>query len=168
VVNVNKKVIKTSVIALALTLGVGATAYASTKTANINNQRPGLHRFLNIKGYEVLSDMLKEKFGLTDKQITDSLNQGKSYYDIAKEKGMSIDQFKKAALTEKEEVIDKAVKDGTLTEKTADDLKNKIEQNVENCNGTCMQGHGKSYRGSGNHVRANNNCMYNTTSSPSN
>lgn len=162
----NKKVIKTSVIALALTLGVGATAYASTKTAN--NQRPGLHRFLNIKGYEVLSDMLKEKFGLTDKQITDSLNQGKSYYDIAKEKGMSIDQFKKAALTEKEEVIDKAVKNGTLTEKTADDLKNKIEQNIETCNGTSMQGQGKNNRGSGNRARLNNNCSYNTTSPSSN
>lgn len=162
----NKKVVKTSVIALALTLGVGATAYASTKT--VNNQKPGLYRFLNIKGYEVISDMLKEKFGLTDKQITDSLNQGKSYYDIAKEKGMTLDQFKEAALTEKEEVIDKAVKDGTLTKETADDIKSKIEQNIETCNGTCMQGQGRNNRGRGNHVRANNNCSYNTTSSSSN
>jgi len=45
-----------------------------------------------IRGYDSVTLVLKDKLGLTDKEITDRLTSGKTVYDLAKEKGMTQEQ----------------------------------------------------------------------------
>ena len=93
---------------------------------------------------------------MTDKEITDGLNSGKSMYDLAKEKGMTEEQFKAVLLEERNKAVDKAVTEGKITKEEGDAIKVRLKNNSESCTGIpgerqCngqMMGHGA--KGAGN------------------
>lgn len=59
-----------------------------------------------MKGYDYVEVVLKNKLNMTDAEITTGFNSGKTMYDLAKEKGMTEDEFKEALLEERNKAID--------------------------------------------------------------
>lgn len=133
-------------LSITLMLGLAATAYAAETTApqtnNTIHQRfgMGMGKAAGFNGHDSITSVLKDKLSLTDKEITDWLNSGKTLYDLAKSKGMTDDQFKAALLEERTKAIDEAVAKGTLTKEQADIMKENIKNNINNCTGTTGQG----------------------------
>jgi opacity protein-like surface antigen len=75
---------------------------------------------------------------LTDMSIEDVLeaNQaGATFFEIAQGKGIELDQFNDAMLDEKLDYIDEQVKAGTLTEDQAKVIKERMSEQIANCNG---------------------------------
>mgnify|MGYP000877805071 CR=1 FL=1 len=158
---------KKILVALALTFVVGASAtvYAET-TTNSTNQGLGLGRITSMRGYDYVSSLLKNKLGMTDKEITDSLNSGNTMYDLARDKGMTSDEFRTALIEEKSKSIDEAVSKGTLTKEQGDSLKQNIKNNISNCTGNIGHMQGNSMRANGkmlgNKQSGRTNCYVNT------
>jgi len=138
-------------IALTLILGVGGTVFAAETTANTKNntathQAIGMNRITGTRGYDYVTSVLKNKLSLTDKQITDGLNSGKTVYDLAKEKGMTQEQFQAALLQEKSKAIDESVTKGTITKEEGATLKVTLKTNQASCTGNFGQGNMNSNR----------------------
>ena len=135
-------------LAVTLTMGLGVTAYAANaETATSTNyihQGVVLAKVTNIRGYDYVESVLKDKLGMTDAEITDGFNSGKTMYDLAKEKGMTEDEFKEALLEERNKAIDKAVANGTITKEDWYSMKETLENNMYNCTGIPEQGIGQS------------------------
>ena len=140
---------KSKKIAIALTLtiilGVGGTVFATETTAKtesniVVHQALGMGRITGIKGYDYVTSLLKNKLGLTDKEIADGLSSGKTVYDLAKEKGMTEEQFQAALLDEKSKAIDGAVTKGTITKEQGDTLKETLKTNMSSCTGNFGEG----------------------------
>jgi hypothetical protein len=138
-------------IALTLTLLLGATGTvfaAETITNTKNNiathQALGMNRITGVRGYDYVNAVLKNKLGLTDKEITDGLNLGKTAYILAKEKGMTEEQFQAAILEERSKAIDAAVTKGTLTKEQGATLKETLKTNQASCTGNFGEGNGNS------------------------
>ncbi|MBV7275899.1 hypothetical protein I6U48_23680 [Clostridium sp. PL3] len=158
-------------LTMAIAVGIGATAYASTGATNGTNgnrssyERTGLGRTTGMRGYDYVESILKNKLGMTDKEITDGLNSGKTMYDLAKEKGMTVDQFKTALLEERNKAVDQAVADGKITKEEGDSIKATLKSNLENCTGVPGERMGNGKRGTGhmmgNGTRGNGNCYIN-------
>lgn len=142
-----KKLIIT--LTMTIALGLGVTAYASTESAKGTYQREGIGKVTAMSGYEYVEVVLKNKLGMTDKEITDGLNAGKTMYDLAKEKGMTEEQLKAAVLEEKNKAVDKAVVDGKITKEEGETLKANLKNNVDSCTDISSQRHGNGRRGKG-------------------
>ncbi|EYE88877.1 hypothetical protein Q428_05755 [Fervidicella metallireducens AeB] len=154
-----------AVLALTAAVGAGSTVYAATTQTSTLNRGLGLGRITSLRGYDYLVSILKNKLGLTDKQISDGLNSGKTMYDLAKEKGMTAEKFRALLLEEKNKAIDNAVSKGTITKEQGNALKETLKNNMNNCTGTPGQMQGKGVRGKGrmggNGQRINGNCVVN-------
>jgi hypothetical protein len=122
-------------LAITLVLGLGATAYASTTdTTNTYWQGTGagLGKIAGFRGFDIITNILKGK-GVTDAEISDAANSGKTIYSLAEEKGITTDQLKNSILEEKIKVIDDAVANGTLTKEQGDISKSRITENIADC-----------------------------------
>lgn len=154
-------------LALTLSLGLGATVYAaatttttSTSPANTNSTKTtcegvGFRRITGLRGYDYVVSVLKDKLKLTDKEINDAINSGKTPYNLAIEKGLTADEFKNAMLDQKIKAIDDAVSKGSITKEEGERIKNTIKTNIQNCDGTGCgnsmggQGRGRGMNGNG-------------------
>lgn len=142
-------------LVLTLAIGSGVTAYATTTnnyTTNSISSRAcgtGMGWINGQRGYESVESVLKNKLGMTDNEITEAINSGKTMYEIAKEKGMSEKDFKAALLEEKYKAIDDAVSKGTITKDQGDEYKTQIKNNIDNCNldGYGMNGNRRNMMG---------------------
>ena len=135
-------------LTMILTMGLGITAYASTTQSTTGtHQRAGMMMVTGMRGYDYIESVLKDKLGMTDEEITAGLNSGKTLYALAKEKGMTEDQFKAALLEERNKAIDKAVADATITKEEGDSMKETLENNIYTCTGIPGQGMGQSAAG---------------------
>ena len=150
-------------LAITLSIGMGATVYAANSTTtnngnvttkntqNINERGTGLG-FKGItgkRGYEFVTDLLKDKLKLTDEYIETALNSGKSMHDLAIEKGMKEEDFKKAMYDTKAKAIDDAVKKGDITKEDGEKIKVRIKTNIDNCNRERKGGNGMNGEGRG-------------------
>lgn len=124
-------------LTLVIALGVGATTYAaSTPNTTVNATTCngyGIGRITGQRGSDFINNVLKNKFGLSDTDISNARNSGKSMYELAKEKGIPDEQLKSAMIEEKTKAIDEAVKNGSVSKEDGDSLKAKIKENSANC-----------------------------------
>jgi hypothetical protein len=144
-------------LTMAITMGLGVTAYAASTDSltNYNHQRAGynqgtgagLGRATGMRGYDYVETILKDKLGITDAEITAAFDAGKTMYDLAKEKGMTEDEFKTALLEERNKAIDKAVAAGTITIAEGDSIKETLKINMDTCTG--IPGQGRNSVGTG-------------------
>lgn len=121
-------------LAITLVIGLGTTIYAATnnESNNISNcVATGIGRIAGFRGRDIITNILKNK-GVTDSQITDSLNSGKTLHDIAEEKGITDVELKNSIVNEKTKIINDAVANGTITEEQGNAAKKKIQENVGN------------------------------------
>lgn len=149
-------------LALTLAVGLGITTYAATNTTAAKNYcygtghgtGTGLGRLTGFRGFDIITNLLKGK-GLTDEQITNSLNSGKTLNNLAAEQGITNDQLKESILEQKIKLIDDAVAKGTMTKEQGDAFKASIKENISNCTtpGQMNGRMGGQNRGSG--------CMHN-------
>lgn len=143
--------------AIACVIGGGTAAYAQTTNSPSNPLHLG--RITSMRGYDYVSSMLKNKLKMTNEEINKGLNSGKTMSELAKDRGMTIEKFRKALIEEKSSAIDKAVSNGTATKEQGDLLKERIKNNINNCTGnnSFMQ----SGRMGGNRQGSRTNCYYN-------
>jgi len=144
-------------LALSMAVGMGATAYAASTdntTAGITGQRLGLGRITFMRGYDYITNVLKNKLGLSDTDITNAINSGKRPYDLAAEKGMSDEQLKAYLIEERSKAIDDAVAKDTITKEEGENLKAKLNTNIQNCTGNFGQRQGLG-RGQGRGMTGN-------------
>jgi hypothetical protein len=142
-----------SALALTMAIGTGATVYASADSTEVEaqGQRLGLGRITSMRGYDYISNILKGELGLSDTDITNAVNSGKTPYDLAEEKGMTQDELKDSLLEEKSKSIDDAVAKGTITKEEGENLKANLNTNMQNCTGNFgqRQGQGRGMMGNG-------------------
>jgi ribosomal protein S20 len=134
-----------SALVLTMAIGMGATAYAASAdntTAGTPGQRLGLGRITSMRGYDYITNILKNKLGLSDTDITNAINSGKTPYDLVTEKGMSQEQLKASLLEERAKAIDDAVVKGTITKEEGENLKASLNTNIQNCTGNFGQRQG--------------------------
>ena len=156
----SKKIILGIVIVASMALGVTAYATDTINTTSTNhnqtymhdNHGAGLNRATGMRGYDYVKSVLINKLGMTEDEITTGLNSGKTMFDLAKEKGMTEDEFKTAVLDERNQGIDKAVAAGTITKESGDSMKETLKNNMASCSGVPgqkanMESHNKSNNG---------------------
>jgi Zn-dependent M32 family carboxypeptidase len=71
------------------------------------------------------------KLGMTTQDLMTELRAGKSLADVAKEKGVGTDELKAAIIAAVTTQIDQAVKDGKLTQTQAEQLKSKLDSQID-------------------------------------
>lgn len=155
-----KKII--TALTLTMVIGMGATAYAAAANpASAPVQRLGLGRITSMRGYDYISNILKDKLGVTDADIKSAVSSGKTPYELAAEKGMTEDQIKTAMLEEKTQAVDEAVNKGTITKEEGETLKAKLKTNIANCTGNFgrVRGYGQG-RGLGRGMMGNGQCRF--------
>jgi len=118
------------ILALTMTIAMslGVTAYGNTESTIVIHQKAELGKITGMTGYDYIKLVLKNKFDMTDAEITAGLNLGKTLFDIAQEKGMTLNEFKTAILEEK----NKAVADGKITPEEGDSQFFNLLPNVYN------------------------------------
>lgn len=125
-----------SALVLTIAIGMGTTAFAATtENANLETvtQRLGLGRITSMRGFDYITNILKDKLGMSEAEITDGMNSGKTGYDLVVEKGMSEEEFKASLTEEKTKAIDGAVAEGTITKEEGENIKANLKTNMENC-----------------------------------
>ncbi|MCB2288945.1 hypothetical protein LGK97_04090 [Clostridium sp. CS001] len=80
--------------------------------------------------------------GKTVGEVTKQKATGKTYGTIANEAG-KLEEFKADILLQKKAILDQRVKDGSLTQGSADEIYNSIKTNQTTCDGTGSAGIGK-------------------------
>ncbi|MBI6875553.1 hypothetical protein [Clostridium aciditolerans] len=125
-------------LTLVLSLGVGVTAYADSKTptttsSSVTCSGYGFGKVAGIRGYDFMTNILKNKFGISDSDISNARNSGKTMYDIARDKGITEDQFKSAMVEERTKAVDEAVKNASITKEQGENIKSNIKENSSNC-----------------------------------
>lgn len=126
-------------LTMALMIGIGTTAYATTSNSETGKNfgqkagsGMGMGRIGQFKGHNILTNLLKEN-GATDEEINSTLNSGKSLYDFAIEKGLTDEEIKAYMVSEKLKIIDEAVASGKMTAEQGEEAKTKIEENSADC-----------------------------------
>ena len=71
------------------------------------------------------------KLGMTTQELMTELRSGKTLADVAKEKNVTADELKAAIITAVTAQIDQAVKDGKLTQAQADQLKSRLDSQID-------------------------------------
>ena len=69
--------------------------------------------------------------GLTESALRDQLNDGKSLADVAKAQNKDVNGLKDAILAAAKSALDKAVADKDLTQSQADDVYNRLKDNID-------------------------------------
>lgn len=111
--------------------------------ANIEGERPYCKGNLGIKGSEFREKVLKEKLRVSQQEIDKAKAEGKSLKDLIKEKGITYEQYKTAALEVKFQLIDKAVSEGRISSEKAKVMKERIKTRLES-RSDFPEGKGKS------------------------
>ena len=76
-------------------------------------------------------DAAAEYLGVTDEELREALQSGKSLAEIAAEKGKSVDGLKDALLAEAQTRLDEAVADEKLTREQADRILERLREGID-------------------------------------
>ncbi|MCS5697181.1 MULTISPECIES: Fis family transcriptional regulator [Desulfofundulus] len=72
-------------------------------------------------------DVLAQVLGMSADELKTELQQGKKIYDIAKEKGLTMDQLHQKLLEARIQAIQQAVKDGKISQDKADKMIQRLQ-----------------------------------------
>lgn len=137
-----------SALTLATIIGVGGTVYAATTNTNQNAQNVqtetrsnglGMRRSIGVRGRDIVDSVAKDKFKISEEEIAKAREEGKTLYDLLKEKGIDHDAFKSANIEAKNKAIDEAVASNKLTKEEGDTLKAAVKEKSD----SAVPGEGK-------------------------
>lgn len=104
---------------------------------------PGRGSFMGAPENSLLG-VAAEKLNITQQELQDELQDGKSIADVASEKGVELQGIADAYLAQLEESLNQAVEDGRITQNHADLMLTRAQENVmdqlENTWENCMPG----------------------------
>lgn len=131
-------------IAVVVTGGMllsGIAAYAAVSPSSANPRMANQYSTTAPRyGIERNADFLAKLTGMSVDQIISEFNAGKTMVQIAEENGVTLDNLKKALIEQKEGLIDQMVKDGRITQETANTIKQNIQERINSWDGTCQFG----------------------------
>ncbi|WAM31262.1 hypothetical protein [Caldicellulosiruptor naganoensis] len=107
-----------------------ATLKASLTQLCFGGQGKGFGVDLNI------SSIIENILGMKKEDIQKQIQSGKTFLDILKDKGLTLEQFKSKLLDAIYSKIDEAVKNNKITSEQANTLKQNFKQKLESWNGT--------------------------------
>ncbi|MDP4144052.1 MAG: hypothetical protein Q8936_06140 [Bacillota bacterium] len=126
---------KAAALALTLTIAMSSTAFAASN-ANVNETNATSAAMENCKGqHHPRYEAVLKKLGLTEQDVINAQKSGKTLFDLAKEKGYTADQVRAMMIESKTEHINKAVKEGRLTQDQANKLIEKVKARIQNWDG---------------------------------
>jgi hypothetical protein len=137
------------VLGLAAVFGLARVVYAQTTPTVTPGQgfgRGGMMGQGMMGGetgamHEYMEAALAEKLGMSQKDLETLFDQGKSFWQIAEDKGLSTSQAQQMMLDARTTALDQMVKDGTLTQAQADQMKQRSGGMMgKNGRGGCMGG----------------------------
>ena len=99
-------------------------------------------------GQLIPASVLANSLNMDIKDVIALRQDGKSFYQIAVDKGVKAEDYKNALLEKKNVFVDEQVKSGSLTAEQGNLIKEKMSTNIENCNGQ-TSGLGRMNGGSG-------------------
>ncbi len=76
-------------------------------------------------------DAAAEALGMTQDELMEQLRDGASLAEVAEAQGMSVDDFKTALLDQVKAQLDELVAENDLTQDQADDIFQRIEENID-------------------------------------
>ncbi|WBW96541.1 hypothetical protein [Oceanirhabdus sp. W0125-5] len=122
---------------------------SSNYRRNSDTSCPGYGVINRANGYEIINNILIEKFDLTEDYIEGAFNDGKTLGEILDENNIDIEEFKKEFMAIRLTEVDEAVKKGDITAEEAKTIKEKLQSNVNEMNFKDHRGNGNG-RGRGN------------------
>ena len=133
-----KQIFSTLVLSLTLLASTNAvyseTIDNSSKSSNVSQNQevkcPKDRHGHKGKYKEFIVEFLKEKKGMTDKQIQAQLDSGKTLRDILKEKNVKHEELEKYMLERKYKKVDEAVKNGEITKEEGKKIKENIKERM--------------------------------------
>lgn len=171
-----KKVLLSIVVVavVAVALGTAGFAYAQSPTPQTPGSGYGYGAMggrgarggmagLNAAGtqegllHDAMIAYFAEKLGITVDELNTRLANGETMAQIAYSKGFTVDQFRTLMTEARNQAIDQALQDGTLTQAQADWMKQ---------HGAGNMGGGRGMRGAGMGRNANPNCPYYSQTQP--
>lgn len=108
------------------------TGLTDSKITELRSQGIGYGQLIPASVISKLSktsieDVLKER------------TNGKTYYKIAEDKGIKVEEYKDGLLEKKNTYVDEMKKSGAITEEQAKIMKDRFAQNIANCDGTAIR-----------------------------
>ncbi len=94
------------------------------------------------QGCGQVKDAAAEVLGMTRKELKDELKDGNSLAEVAEAQGMSVEDFEAALLDRVQAQLGELVADGDLTQEQADDIFQRIEENID----SILSGEGRQHR----------------------
>lgn len=139
-----KCVKKITAMAICLAIGISATAYALPESNSNAPKNPNNNEAKNeANGGNEGNDhhhhhkgKVLEKLGITKQELEEAQKSGKSFFDIAKEKGHNEQDVKRMMIEDRNNYIDQAVKDKKITKEKADQIKNMVNEKIKNWDGS--------------------------------
>lgn len=104
------------------------TGLSDDKISELYNQRIGY-------GQLIPASILAKSLKMDIEDVIALRQSGKSYYQIAVDKGIKAEDYKNDLLDLKNAYVDEQVKAGSLTEEQGKLIKERMNTNIENCNG---------------------------------
>lgn len=130
-----------SAILLTSLAGISFAATQTTKT--------GFGYGLRLRAGSVTVNAVNKLLGIKQEDVRAQRLEGKSFADIAKEKGVDVEKLKDAILESRKALLQERVKDGTLTQEQADAILKQMESHISFClengamPGGCNMGNGR-------------------------
>ncbi len=87
-------------------------------------------------GRLIPASILADRLDVDIEDITEQRQSGIAFCQIAEDNGLSAEDYKKELLEKKNAYIDEQIKSGRLTEEQGKLIKERIKNNIENCNQT--------------------------------
>lgn len=133
------KVKKIAALTLSLVILIGSTAFAkptSNEGDSIKSEKK-LDQRNHKKGPRKCNKLSSIKeLGLTEEEISNARNSGKTLFDLAKEKkGLTPEQVRAILIKAKTDAINKKVEEGKITKERANEIIPKMKSRIENWDG---------------------------------
>lgn len=126
-------------LCLILTVGISSTVLASAAPNTSDTQvekNPVKDKIIGRKHEGLGMKKLIEDLKLTKEDIKNADTSGKTFFDLAKEKGYTAQMVKDKLLKYEKEALDNAIKEGKLTKERADDIFLKKKEKISNWDGS--------------------------------
>lgn len=97
--------------------------------------------------HEYMEAALAEKLGMTKEAYEQLFDEGKTFWQIAQDKGLTTEQAQQIMVDARNVALDKMVSDGVITKTQADWMKTRMGSGGMRGAGGCMGGYGNPNRG---------------------
>ncbi|KUO69731.1 MAG: hypothetical protein APF77_09015 [Clostridia bacterium BRH_c25] len=104
------------------------TGLSDAEITELRTQRIGY-------GQLIPASILAGRLGMDIKDVIALRQSGKSYYQIAVDKDINVEDYKNDLLDKRNTYIDEQVKAGTITADQGELIKERMSTNIENCDG---------------------------------